>query len=92
MNKKITIQEIQETIKENFHNDQEIDCIYSDDSVNDVIMRIKEHGDEYIRELNKLNMEFPTQKYKRVPRTTRDTFELPKGVRVQSSIFPGDDE
>ena len=37
-------------------------------------------------------MEFPTQKYKRVPRTTRDTFELPKGVRVQSSIFPGDDE
>ena len=41
MNKKITIQEIQETIKENFHNDQEIDCIYSDDSVNDVIMRIR---------------------------------------------------
>ena len=41
MNRKITIQEIQETIKENFHNDQEIDCIYSDDSVNDVIMRIK---------------------------------------------------
>jgi hypothetical protein len=60
--------------------------------VDDVIMRIKEHGDEYIRELNKLNMEFPTQKYRRVPRTTRDTFELPKGVRVQSSIFPGDDE
>ena len=41
MNRKITIQEIQETIKESFHNDQEIDCIYSDDSVNDVIMRIK---------------------------------------------------
>ena len=41
MNRKITIQEIQETIKENFHNDQEIDCIYSDDSVNDVIMRIR---------------------------------------------------
>ena len=31
--------------------------------VDDVIMRIKEHGDEYIRELNKLNMEFPTEKY-----------------------------
>ena len=41
MNRKITINEIQETIKENFHNDQEIDCIYSDDSVNDVIMRIR---------------------------------------------------
>jgi DNA-directed RNA polymerase beta' subunit len=41
MNRKITIQEIQETIKENFHNDQEIECIYSDDSVNDVIMRIR---------------------------------------------------
>jgi hypothetical protein len=41
MNRKITVQEIQETIKENFHNDQEIDCIYSDDSVNDVIMRIR---------------------------------------------------
>ena len=41
MNKKITVQEIQETIKENFHNDQEIDCIYSDDSVNDVVMRIQ---------------------------------------------------
>ena len=41
MNRKITIQEIQETIKENFHNDQEIDCIYSDDSVNDVVMRIR---------------------------------------------------
>ena len=41
MNKKITIQKIQETIKENFHNDEQIDCVYSDDSVNDVIMRIK---------------------------------------------------
>jgi len=41
MNRKITVIEIQETIKENFHNDQEIDCIYSDDSVNDVIMRIR---------------------------------------------------
>jgi DNA-directed RNA polymerase beta' subunit len=41
MNRKITVQEIQETIKQNFHNDQEIDCVYSDDSVNDVIMRIQ---------------------------------------------------
>ena len=41
MNRKITVQEIQETIKSGFINDQEIQCIYSDDSVNDVIMRIR---------------------------------------------------
>jgi hypothetical protein len=55
--------------------------------VDDVIMRIKEHGDDYIRELNKLNFNYPTQKYKRVERPRRDNFELPKGVRVQSSVF-----
>ena len=57
------------------------------DLVDDVIMRIKEHGDDYIRELNKLNFNYPTQKYKRVERPRRDNFELPKGVRVQSSVF-----
>ena len=41
MNRKITIQEIQQTIKENFHNDEEIDCVYSDDSINNVVMRIR---------------------------------------------------
>lgn len=55
--------------------------------VDDVIMRIKEHGDDYIKELNKLNFNYPTKKYKRVERPKRDTFELPKGVRVQSSVF-----
>jgi hypothetical protein len=37
--------------------------------------------------LNKLNFDFPTEKYKRVERPRRDNFELPKGVRVQSSVF-----
>ena len=60
--------------------------------VDDVIMRIKEHGDEYIRRLNELNMDFPTEKYRRIPRLKRDTFELPKGVRVQSSRFPDEDK
>lgn len=41
MNKKITIQDIQEIIKINYHNDKEIDCVYSDDSANDIIMRIQ---------------------------------------------------
>lgn len=41
MNRKVRVQEIQETIKQNFHNDQEIECIFSDDSVNDVVMRIR---------------------------------------------------
>ena len=40
MNKKITIQEIQEAIKENSHNDDDIECIYSDDNAQDVVMRI----------------------------------------------------
>lgn len=58
--------------------------------VDDVINRIKEYGEEYTRALNKLNFDFPTQKYKRVERPRRDTFELPKGVRVQSSVFGED--
>lgn len=45
MNRKITVQEIQETIKESYHNDQEIDCVYSDDSAHDVVMRIKIKSD-----------------------------------------------
>ena len=55
--------------------------------VDDVINRIKEYGEEYTRALNKFNFDFPTEKYKRVERPRRDNFELPKGVRVQSSVF-----
>ena len=58
--------------------------------VDDVIMRIKEHGDDYIRALNELNFEYPTKRYKRVERPRPETFELPKGVRVKSSVFPND--
>ena len=45
MNRKITIQEIQETIKEKSHNDQDIECIFSDDSANDVVLRIRIKSD-----------------------------------------------
>ena len=58
--------------------------------VDDVIMRIKEYGNEYMVKLNELNYEFPTKKYKRVERPNKDTIQLPKGVRVQSSVFPED--
>jgi hypothetical protein len=58
--------------------------------VDDVIMRIKEYGNEYMVRLNELNYEFPTKKYKRVERPNKDTIQLPKGVRVQSSVFPED--
>ena len=64
MNRKITIQEIQEAIKENSHNDQEIECIYSDDSANDVILRIRiklentENFLEFMRDFEKQLTEF----------------------------------
>ena len=58
--------------------------------VDDVINRIKEHGFKYMMELNKLNYKFPVEKYKRIERQKPETFELPKGVKVKSSVFPND--
>ena len=64
MNKKITIQEIQEAIKEKSHNEDDIECIYSDDSAQDVIMRIRikqestENFLNYMREFEKQLSEF----------------------------------
>jgi hypothetical protein len=58
--------------------------------VDDVINRINEHGMPYIIELNKLNRQFPVEKYRRQERPRRSDFELPKGVRVSKSTFPED--
>jgi len=58
--------------------------------VDDVINRIKEHGIKYMMELNKLNYNFPVQKYKRIESQRPETFELPKGVKVRSTVFPRD--
>ena len=58
--------------------------------VDDVINRINEHGMKYIMALNELNFNFPVEKYKRQDRPRRSDFELPKGVRVQSSYFNED--
>ena len=63
MNKKITIQEIQEAIKEKSNSD-EIECIYSDDSAQDVIMRIRikqentENFLDYMKEFERQLTEF----------------------------------
>ena len=60
--------------------------------VDDVINRINEHGLRYIMELNKLNKMFPVERYKRAPKANRRDFELPKGVKVKSSVFYDDDK
>jgi hypothetical protein len=56
--------------------------------VDDVINRIKEHGSKYVRQLNKLNNEFPVERTKRQETPKRQHFELPKGVKVSKSTFP----
>jgi hypothetical protein len=58
--------------------------------VDDVINRINEHGMKYIMALNKLNFNFPVEKYKRQDRVRRSDVVLPKGVRVQSSYYNED--
>jgi hypothetical protein len=58
--------------------------------VDDVINRINEHGLKYVMMLNKLNHQFPVERYKRQERSKRSDFELPKGVKVSKSTFPGD--
>ena len=45
MNRKITIQEVQEIIKENSHNPNDIECIFSDDSASNIVMRISINTD-----------------------------------------------
>jgi hypothetical protein len=58
--------------------------------IDDVVNRLKEHGMKYYRELNKLNFNYPTEKYKRIEPLKRGDVELPKGVRVSKSVFPKD--
>jgi hypothetical protein len=58
--------------------------------VDDVINRINEHGMKYIIQLNKLNVDFPVERYKRQDRVKRSDVNLPKGVRVQSSYYNED--
>lgn len=56
--------------------------------VDEVINRINEYGDEYIEQLEQLNSGFLVTKYKKVDPPTRNDFELPKGVKVKSTVYP----
>jgi len=56
--------------------------------IDDVANRLREHGIKYYIELNKLNYNYPTEKYKRLEPQKRKDFELPKGIKVSKSTFP----
>jgi hypothetical protein len=45
MNRKISVHEIQEIIKESSYNDEDVECIFSDDNSSDVVMRIRIKND-----------------------------------------------
>jgi hypothetical protein len=64
---------------------------YDEDTelIDDVIMRIKEHGDDYKRALNKLNLDYPTGKYRKLPLLKRGDVKLPPNVKVKST-YPND--
>lgn len=73
---------VQKIINEDVSKDKMIEIL------DDVANRLREHGMKYYRELNSLNFQYPTEKYKRVPPLKRGDVELPKGVKVSKSIFP----
>lgn len=56
--------------------------------VDDVVNRLKEHGMKYYYELNELNFQYPTKKYKRIAPLKRGDIQPPPGVRVSKSAFP----
>lgn len=56
--------------------------------VDDVVNRLKEHGMKYYYELNKLNSQYPTEKYKRMAPPKRGEIEQRPGLRISRSVFP----
>lgn len=54
--------------------------------VDEVVNRIGEYGDDYIYELEQLNSRFPSTKYKKINPPT--TVELPKSIKVKSTVYP----
>jgi len=53
--------------------------------VQDVMDRVLEYGDDYIKALNALNSAFKPSKHKKIQ---SGTGELPKGVKVKSTYRP----
>jgi len=56
--------------------------------IDDVVNRLKEHGMKYYYELNKLNSQYPTEKYKRLAPPRRGEIEKRPGLRISRSVFP----
>jgi len=73
---------VKKVINEDVSREQMIEII------DDVANRLREHGMKYYRELNSLNVNYPTEKFSRLKSPSRKDFELPKGIRVSKSIFP----
>ena len=54
--------------------------------VDEVINRIGEYGQEYISALEELNNKFPSTKYRTI--SSPINIQIPKGVKVQSTVYP----
>lgn len=54
--------------------------------IDEVVNRINEYGEEYTQELIELNNRFPSTKYTKINPPT--SVELPKGVKVRSTVYP----
>jgi len=54
--------------------------------IDGVINRIGQYGDEYIESLEGLNSAFPVTKYKKIEPSRN--IEVPKGVKIQSTVYP----
>ena len=54
--------------------------------VDEVLNRLGQYGEEYLKALDELNKKFPSTKYRKVERP--EVAEIPKGVKVRSTVYP----
>ena len=54
--------------------------------VDEVINRIGEYGEEYVRAIEELNSKFPSTKYRRIENPREP--QIPSGVRLRSTVYP----
>ena len=63
------------------------DCPLIDpEIVDEVINRIGEYGEEYVRAIEELNSKFPSTKYRRIENPREP--QIPSGVRLRSTVYP----